>query len=124
MTIVEVISVYMNIRVGSRSVQLLQLESYIKLTVASAIVVFCAWFIGYMFNTYYPLSKIWVDILESIGYVLWGTALAELKVDVIGKTMASEILQRRLQIFCSEMGIFVFFLSRTLATIHTHPVIQ
>ena len=104
----------MNFSANSRSVQLVQYESYAKMTIASALVVFCAWFIGYLFNTHYPLSKIWVDILEYIGYVLWGTALAELKIADGAKTLESEELYRKLQIFCSEMGIFVFVMSRSI----------
>lgn len=107
----------MNINVKSRSVQYVQFGSYAKMAFASALVVFCAWFIGYLFNKHYPLTKFWVDILEYTGYVLWGTALAELKIIDEAQTIESEQLYRKLQIFCSEVGIFVFVLSRSIVPI-------
>jgi hypothetical protein len=92
----------------------IQVISYIKMFFLSAIVIMSAWFIACCFNKNLPLSISWINSFEYLGYICWGTALAESKVDSWSKCTPPEKLYRKLQIFCSEIGIFFFVLAKTL----------
>lgn len=92
----------------------MQLKSYARMFLASIFVVFVAWLIGTCFNKFHPLTSFWVNMLEYAGYVFWGTALADSKAESWSKCTLPEILDKRLQFLCSEMGIFVFVVAQTL----------
>jgi hypothetical protein len=100
----------------------LQWKSYATMFVVSILVVGCALYVAHCFNKYFPLTKLWVSIFECAGYVFWGTALADPKVVTWSKCTPPEVLYRRLQIFCSEMGIFVFVLAQALVVPTSGPI--
>ncbi|MBA3238283.1 MAG: hypothetical protein H0T62_08065 [Parachlamydiaceae bacterium] len=91
-----------------------QWKSYAIMLVASICVVGLAWSSGYALNLLYPLPPISVDILEFSGYVLWGTGMAKPRINHFINCARSKALNRHLQLFCAEVGIFVFVLARTL----------
>lgn len=86
--------------------------------VFSVLVVLTAWYVGHLFNRFYPLTQFWVSMLDYAGYVFWGTALAESKVHSWTENTPPEILYKRLQMLCSEAGIFVFVLAQAIEPIH------
>lgn len=91
-----------------------QWRSYALMLMASFGVVVSAWLIGYSLNLYFPLPQATADILELTGYTLWGTGLAKPKINHLTQCVPSKVLNRRLQVCCAEIGIFVFVLARTL----------
>lgn len=94
-----------------------QWKSYGEMLVTSISVVFLAWGIGYVFNRFFPLPSIAVDLFEFTGYVLWGTGMAKPKINHLINCARSKALNRHLQLFCAQAGIFSFVLARTLVPI-------
>jgi hypothetical protein len=91
-----------------------QWQSYLLMAFSSVAVVTCGWLAGYLFNSYYPLPALVVDMSEFLGYILWGTGMAKPKINHLTNCIPSKTLNRRLQLFCSEVGIFAFVFARTL----------
>jgi hypothetical protein len=91
-----------------------QWKSYAIMLVTSIFVVCFAWGTGSIFNLFYPLPAIATDVLELIGYVLWGTGMAKPKINHLVNCARSKALNRHLQLVCAEVGIFSFVLARTL----------
>jgi hypothetical protein len=92
----------------------LQLKSYGQMLIISLVVVISAVMVAVCFNRLFPLSEIFVDIFEFSGYILWGTGLARPKVDFIHHCIPSKLFYHKLQLLCSQLGIFVFVLARSL----------
>lgn len=103
--------------IGTENQAAKQWKSYALMLVASILIVFLAWGIGYAFNRFYPLPSIVGDIFEFTGYVLWGTGMAKPRINHIMICARSKALNRYLQLFCAEAGIFSFVLARTLISI-------
>lgn len=102
---------------GTESHTAKQWKSYAVMLAASTSIVCLAWGTGYAFNLFYPLPGITVDILEFAGYVLWGTGMAKPRINHLINCARSKALNRHLQLFCAEAGIFSFVLARTLTPI-------
>lgn len=92
-----------------------QWKSYGLMLMSSLLVVGSAWGTGLAFNQYYPLSSVSVDVFELMGYVLWGTGMAKPRISHLVNCAKSKALNRYLQLFCAEVGIFAFVFARTLA---------
>jgi hypothetical protein len=84
---------------------------------ASVVIVSCAWLSAYAFNVYYPLPKLAANLLDIMGYVLWGTGLAKPRINHLVDCHHTKLLNRRLQIVCAEVGIFAFVMASSLDTI-------
>lgn len=95
---------------------LIQVKSYGKMLLVSLGVVLLAYITAYILNRQLQLPKFWIDIFEFIGYIAWGTALAESKLENWCKNSFPEILYHRLQIVLSMVGIFAFVLASALAS--------
>lgn len=95
---------------------LLQLRSFGRMLLINVAVVILALSISYCFNNYYPLTSPWINSFEYIGYVCWGAALAESKVESWSRSTPAERLHRSLQVLLSEVGVLVFVIARTLVT--------
>lgn len=91
-----------------------QWRSYGVMLLTNIIVVGFAFGIGQAFNLFYPLPGFAVDIFEFTGYVLWGTGMAKPRISHFVNCSQSKALNRHLQLFCAEVGIFSFVLARTL----------
>ena len=82
----------------------------------STIVVLFSVAVAQLFNRYYPLSEIWVMILECAGYVCWGTTLGSLGSKVLSMQGqdSAELLDQKLSSLFSILGIFTFTVARAL----------
>lgn len=89
--------------------------SYLKMMFWSVCTVIFAIVVANLFNTYHPLSVLWINILESTGYVCWGTSLGALsRFRSTPSEHTAELFNQKFNTFISLLGIFVFSIAQVL----------
>jgi len=103
--------------VGSEERSMKVKMSYAKMLFCSSGIVLFASMLANLLNTFYPLASMWTTFLEYTGYVCWGSTLGSLGTKILtwgcGES-PEEILDQRLSMVLSMVGIFAFVMARAL----------
>ena len=88
--------------------------SYVRMTCYGLVITLAAILIAWIFNHWYPLTKIWINLLEYVGYICWSATLGMLGQQTWGGNSLVEQFDMKLTRILSLVGIFAFVMAREL----------
>lgn len=88
--------------------------SYVRMTLYGLGITFAAILSAWAFNTWHPLAKTWINLLEYLGYICWSATLGMLGQQAWGGNILAEKFDQKLTRIFSLIGIFAFVMAKEL----------
>lgn len=94
------------------------IKSYLKMMLLSIVTVIVGLMLAFLINHFHHISLFWINFLESLGYVCWGTSLGASSKFRSRTDHSAELFNHNFNTFISLMGILAFSMAQILRPPH------